>query len=58
MKNYFRDITAIIPPLYENSSPFSANILEVAKFHSEIEGRFDEMVKKNFFFKKNFSVEN
>jgi len=56
MKNYFRDITAIIPPLYENSSPFSANILEVAKFHSEIEGLFDEMVKKKKIFFKKFLV--
>jgi hypothetical protein len=45
MKNYFRDITAIIPPLYENTSPFVPTILEIAKYHSEIEERFDKMVK-------------
>ena len=46
MKNYFREITSIIPPLYENTSPFSPNVLEVAKYHNDIEGRFDEMVNK------------
>jgi hypothetical protein len=44
MKNYFRDISAIIPSFYENTSPFTPNILEVSKFHGEIEQRFDEMV--------------
>lgn len=59
MKNYFRDITAIIPPLYESNSPYTPNILEVAKYHDEIEKKFDEMVNifiiiimlfKGFFF--------
>lgn len=45
MKNYFRDITSLLPPLYENTSPFSPNVLEISKYHSEIEIRFDQMVK-------------
>ena len=54
MKNYFRDITGIIPPLYENTSPYSPNILEVSKYHNEIEIHFEQMVKK-FKLTKNYS---
>jgi len=44
MKNYFKDVVTFIPPLYENSSPYTPNVLEIIKYHVEIEQYFDRMV--------------
>jgi len=52
MKNYFKDVTTLIPPLYENTSPYTPHIFEIMKCHNEIENYFDNMVflikKTNF----------
>lgn len=50
MKNYFKDVTNLIPPLYENTSPYTPHILEITKYHSEIENYFDIMVKLEKFY--------
>ncbi len=50
MKNYFKDVTNLIPPLYENTSPFTPHILEISKYHTEIENYFDTMVKFYYYY--------
>jgi len=44
MKNYFKDITTLIPPLYENNSPYTIHILEMIKYHTEIDNHFEVLV--------------
>ena len=45
MKNYFKDVSNLLPPLYENTSPYTPHILEITKYHAEIENYFDIMVR-------------
>ena len=46
MRNFFKDMVSLIPPVYENNSPYTPYILEITKCHTDIETYFQNMVIK------------